>query len=215
LSRWERLKFNNDFQFPLKFSKTVLQKTQGNIFVCCTDFINYEFFIKELDLPDNFLSWFLLMELHVWMVAVKCGQLGPEGFLVHTGLSTVMWEDVEARLKAIHVYLKRNEYTKMLYHTTLESYLYMDEGILGNDKKLANAVWLTLFRETHDVSHDKLALMVEYVRKNIHHHDKLDNNSFLATGYISFMPLYGDKLDKQKAEQDFIDLMEFRGIDAK
>jgi len=149
------------------------------------------------------------------MVAVKCAQLGPEGFEIHRGLLDHMWSNVETRLKALHVYLERNNYTKILYSTFLESYLYMDEGLLGSDKRLANAIWMTLAKEKHDVSHEALAMMVEYVRKNVHHHDKLDNESFMKTGYISFMPLYGDKLDKQKAETDFITLMDFRGIDAK
>jgi len=47
LSRWERFKFKNDL-VTLKVDKEVLKKAQGNIFVCCTDFIDYELFIKDL-----------------------------------------------------------------------------------------------------------------------------------------------------------------------
>jgi len=73
---------------------------------------------------------------------------------------------------------------------------------------LANALWLIYFNgDKSDVQPQQLALMVEYVRKNIAHHDGLDPKPLIATGYLSFLPLHGSRLDKARAARDLRTLL--------
>ncbi|KAH9513688.1 Ubiquinol-cytochrome-c reductase complex assembly factor 1 [Bulinus truncatus] len=90
----------------------------------------------------------------------------------------------------------------------VSSVIYYDEGLIGSDKVLANSLWMQLFNMQLDVQVDHLETMVENVRKQVYHHDQLDPEFIMKTGYISFLPLLGDKLNQQKAEQDFKKLTE-------
>jgi len=211
---WLKWKTN---MYPSQFTKETLLKAQLNLYVCATDFVDFGHLIRELRLSDNFLSWYLLMQLHVWMLTVKLSQLGPDGYVVYTHVWETMWGDVEKRLRLIKMPIKeRKIYLRGLYTSLVECYLYMDEGLIGSDRQMAGGLWMTVFKEDKEsVDFSRLALLVDYVRKNVQHHDKLDSSAILKTGYISFLPLYGDKLDKQKAEADFQKLMKYFGTDFK
>jgi cytochrome b pre-mRNA-processing protein 3 len=60
-------------------------------------------FCLELQMPDTFYSWFLVTELHVWMLMVRTMAEGEEGRFVRNNIVEAMWEDVITRVKKLEV----------------------------------------------------------------------------------------------------------------
>jgi len=207
----KRLKWNSGL-WDLKVPNRELIQSGNHLYICCTDFIDFPHFITETGLPDVFNSWFVLLQLHMWIVYVKIAQMGPEGFLLKDYMYIQMWTDVEKRLKSLEDMnvIKLSKTKKTYYSIFLQSILYYDEGLQSSDKVLASNLWTTLYENNPDVQPEKLEMLVQYVRKNVHHQDRLDPYSIMKTGYISFLPLHGDRLDKAKAEADLQKLMAFK-----
>lgn len=71
------------------------------------DQINYLEFFDKFELPDTFNSWFLVTELHVWMLMLRVMSEGPEngqdGRFLRNSLVEIMWTDVNARAKKLGV----------------------------------------------------------------------------------------------------------------
>jgi cytochrome b pre-mRNA-processing protein 3 len=197
------MKWNMGFYGKLQVPDMRLALSGYNLYVCCTDFVDLPELIKVLNLPDTFNSWFLLLQLHLWMVNVKVSQMGKEGVLLKKHIYKAMWNNVEKRLKTFKdLQSKDRSIALSNYHSTMiMSIMYYDEGLIGSDKLLANALWVQLFSMDPAVDADKLELMVKYVRKQVHHHDQLEHSAILKPGFISFLPLLDDKLDQKRALQ--------------
>jgi len=208
LSTVAKIKWDMGFR-NLQVPDRNLRQSGLNLYVCCTDFIDFQHFLQETGIPDTFISWWLTLQLHMWLTCVKLSQMGPEGFLLLQHFYSYMWADVEQRLRNIKDLdsSQRKKEVNNLYGSHFMHLLYYDEGIISSDKMLANAVWLMFFNKDSKVSSEKVALMVEYIRKNVHHHDRLDPFPLMKTGYISFLPLTGERLDRAKAEADLNVLM--------
>ena len=58
-----------------------------------------------MNMPDTFHTWFLVTELHVWMLMVRLMNEGKEGRLIRNGLVNALWDDVEQRSKQLGVLL--------------------------------------------------------------------------------------------------------------
>lgn len=54
-------------------------------------------------MPDTFFSWFLVTELHVWMLMVRFMAEGEEGKLVISKVVEAMWHDVLLRAELLGV----------------------------------------------------------------------------------------------------------------
>ena len=50
-------------------------------------------------LPDTFQSWFLIVQLHVWMTLVRFKSEGAQGAVMYKQIVTYFWHDVEYRMK--------------------------------------------------------------------------------------------------------------------
>lgn len=59
------------------------------------------FLFSELNLPDTFNSWFLITELHLWMVCVRLMNEGTKGSMIRNYLVEALWNDVEFRAKKL------------------------------------------------------------------------------------------------------------------
>lgn len=55
------------------------------------------------DLPDTFNSWFLVTELHVWLLAARMMADGEEGRYTRNSMMEAMWQDAEERSKKLGV----------------------------------------------------------------------------------------------------------------
>ena len=59
--------------------------------------------VSVFDLPDTFYSWFLVVELHVWMLMVRLMAEGEEGRFTRNAMLEAMWLDCETRSKKLGV----------------------------------------------------------------------------------------------------------------
>lgn len=68
------------------------------------------FIYSELALPDTFNSWFLITELHLWMMFIRLMKEGAEGSMIRNFIMEALWNDVEYRSKKLgHVsFLDKN-----------------------------------------------------------------------------------------------------------
>lgn len=60
-------------------------------------------FSLELEMEDTFFSWFLITELHTWMMMVRIMAEKDEGMFVRNVVVKAMWDDVNARAKQLGV----------------------------------------------------------------------------------------------------------------
>ncbi|WP_411025704.1 ubiquinol-cytochrome C chaperone family protein, partial [Salmonella sp. s55004] len=67
------------------------------MYTSCADGINIQQFMRHCNMPDTLFSWFLVMELHVWMSMVRLKQEGREGKYMTHYLIMTMWQDLQAR----------------------------------------------------------------------------------------------------------------------
>lgn len=65
-------------------------------------FVIYGFLISsvfstDFNMADTFFSWFLVTELHLWMIMVRYMAEGNAGRLVRNSVVNTLWEDTKAR----------------------------------------------------------------------------------------------------------------------
>lgn len=60
-------------------------------------------FFDTLALPDTFYSWFVITELHIWMLSVRLMAVGEDGRIVRNGMMEALWNDVPTRVKYLGV----------------------------------------------------------------------------------------------------------------
>lgn len=77
--------------------------------------MNHLEFFEELNLPDTFYSWFVIMELHIWMLSVRAMAEGDEGKLIRNGMLEALWNDVKHRANKLGVSISFNVYYLVLY----------------------------------------------------------------------------------------------------
>ncbi|KAA0198834.1 hypothetical protein HAZT_HAZT007502 [Hyalella azteca] len=132
-------------------------------------------FFKVLSLQDTLFSWFLVMELQVWLVSVRLMAEGEDGKTARNALISALWDDTNAKIKDLGVRStsKRADLEDMNSHlqTSLVSY---DEGLLGSDRDLAGAVWRRL------ADPRCLESLVSYIRQQVQLLDALDTDALLT-----------------------------------
>ena len=67
------------------------------------DHVQYQTFFKEFNLDDTFFSWFLVTEMHVWMLMVRVMTEGDDGRFIRNIIVEAMWQDVSTRAKKLGV----------------------------------------------------------------------------------------------------------------
>lgn len=137
------------------------------------DTSNYNEFYEEFKLPDTFNSWFIVTELHVWLMMIRCMAEGDKGKIVRNNMVKALWEDCSQRGKKLHtkedpvnerIVKKQIIEISAQFNAVIVSY---DEGITGDDKVLASAVWRRFFKsEGNDP--EKVEKLVHYIRKQNH-----------------------------------------------
>ncbi|KAF8788653.1 Ubiquinol-cytochrome-c reductase complex like protein [Argiope bruennichi] len=155
----------------------------------CADTIDYPEFFKYFDLPDTFQSWFLIVQLHVWMCTL-IAITEKSGLVFRTHIVDAMWVDVETRLG--HLKEVRRSYRKQFLAEITDQFrasqIAYDEGVLCDDTVLASAVWRTIFG-FRNMDPRVLEAMVFYIRKQIDHLDHQNSEEILFKGAVEFLPL--------------------------
>ncbi|XP_075906297.1 ubiquinol-cytochrome c reductase complex assembly factor 1 isoform X2 [Nelusetta ayraudi] len=177
------------FTGPLKYSKWKIKIAGLRMYTCCVERINYEDFLDKCSLPDTLNSWFLVVQLHVWMCLVRMRQEGRAGKFMCRYIVYSMWEDVEQRSMILGVdAIHRKEAMKLMTEMFYAALFGYDEGLLSDDCVLAAALWRNLFnRECDDPQ--QLEMLVEYVRKQVQFIDSLNGEDLLLTGEVRWRPL--------------------------
>ncbi|XP_076633536.1 ubiquinol-cytochrome c reductase complex assembly factor 1 isoform X2 [Colletes latitarsis] len=154
------------------------------------DTLNYTPFYKDFNMPDTFFSWYLVTELHIWMLLVRFMSEGEEGKIVRYHIVESMWRDIDVRvnkLGVIHPKIKRQQMCTISAQFNAAMIGY-DEGILSDDKVLAGALWTRFFGlECNNPEHIEKLLI--YTRKQIHLLDKIPSKEILTYSKINWTDL--------------------------
>ncbi|XP_011647311.1 ubiquinol-cytochrome-c reductase complex assembly factor 1 [Pogonomyrmex barbatus] len=152
--------------------------------------IDYPFFFKYFNMPDTFFSWFLVTELHVWMIMVRYMADENDGKIIRNNAVKAMWEDTTARLEqlgSIRTKIK-NEQMQEISHQFNAAIIDYDEGIQSDDKTLAGALWRRFFRlECNNPEH--VETLLNYVRKQIYLFDNLSTHEILKKPILKLIDI--------------------------
>ncbi|XP_046742732.1 ubiquinol-cytochrome-c reductase complex assembly factor 1 isoform X2 [Diprion similis] len=154
------------------------------------DSINYAQFFEEFNMKDTYYSWFLITELHVWMLMTRSMAEEEYGRLARNTVVEAMWGDANCRAKELWsenpagVRMHLNELSDQ-FNCAIIGY---DEGVNGDDKVLAGAIWRRIFQlECND------PLLVEklliYVRKQMKYLDSMSRKELFDKPKIKWVPL--------------------------
>ena len=58
---------------------------------------------SEFQMDDTLFSWFLITELHVWLVAFRIMQEKKDNLRIRNYLIEAMWNDISTRTKRLEV----------------------------------------------------------------------------------------------------------------
>uniref|UniRef100_A0A1A9WT87 Ubiquinol-cytochrome c chaperone domain-containing protein n=1 Tax=Glossina brevipalpis TaxID=37001 RepID=A0A1A9WT87_9MUSC len=176
--------------------KTRLRVSSHLLYESVADKINYLAFFQEFDMPNTFNSWFLVTELHVWMLLLRAmaegSESGQDGRYVRNSIVEAMWGDVNTRAKklgSINPSQVRGQIEDLSeqFQAALIAY---DEGIMFEDRVLAAALWRRFFAMNCE-DYAKIERLVKYVRLQVLMLDKLTREEFLIRPKVPWK-----KLDK-------------------
>ncbi|CAF1571232.1 unnamed protein product, partial [Didymodactylos carnosus] len=122
-----------------------------------------------------------------------------------------MWLDFDERAKQITVAqtkLRREQLEEL--RAQLNAFVFgFDEGIIADDIVLASAIYRHLC-SFEQLPLDRMITMVKYIRKNVKHLELLPDENFLENGFVYFLPVDTDIIDKEKVNQHFYDFQATR-----
>ncbi|ESN93454.1 hypothetical protein HELRODRAFT_88673, partial [Helobdella robusta] len=149
-----------------------IKKSALRLYLCCIELVSHDTFIREFGLSDTFNSWFRVLELHLWMLMVRLSDEGKDGLALRNSIINYMWQDIDKKTKKLGVstMTARREGVMDISEQFKAALFSYDEGLLGDDKQLAGALWRNFFDKNCNNAHD-LERMVEYVRKQVYHFD--------------------------------------------
>ncbi|XP_075238332.1 ubiquinol-cytochrome c reductase complex assembly factor 1 [Lycorma delicatula] len=176
-------------------SKTRLKRNGYLIYGDIADNFDYNYFFKKFSLPDTFHSWFLVMELHVWMALVRLMAEADEGRFLRNTVIEAMWEDISKKsgLLGVENISRARSQIKILNEEFQAALLSYDEGLLSDDIVLAGALWRRFFcRECTDP--ELIELLVKYVRKQVKYFDTLTREDIILQRNFKWFPIEKEKL---------------------
>ncbi|XP_076750002.1 ubiquinol-cytochrome c reductase complex assembly factor 1 [Xylocopa sonorina] len=154
------------------------------------DHLNYTVFFKDLNMPDTFYSWFLITELHVWMLMLRFTAEGEKGKEVVRNIVEAMWHDVIVRSEQLGPTIAkyRKKQIMQLSHEFNAAIIDYDEGIMSDDKILAGALWRRFFcMECNNPEHVERILI--YVRKQTSFFDKIPSEKLFHRSIVQWIDL--------------------------
>lgn len=162
-------------------NRTRLKLTGYFLYENIPDKVTYMNWFESLNLPDTFTSWFIITELHVWMLMVrymaedvaksateKKKYIKGDGHFVRNCVIEAMWADVANKIKLLegaNPAIARKQVAELSeqFQASLIAY---DEG-LDDDKVLAAAIWRRFYSLSEDVKAENIERIVKFVRHQI------------------------------------------------
>ncbi|KAL1491960.1 hypothetical protein ABEB36_012474 [Hypothenemus hampei] len=139
------------------------------------DGLDYMSFMEKYELPDTFYSWFVLTELHIWMLSARAMAEDEDGHILRNSLVEALWTDVAKRtqkLGQVNPAAMRVQ-IKDLSEQLQAAFIAYDEGLQSDDIVLAGAIWRRMYQMQYTSPHH-IEDIVRYIRK---HMTLLDNLS--------------------------------------
>jgi len=198
------LEFVND-NFATRIYKSMFSglpksKLKASGYILCThcaQTIDIIKFFETFNMPDTFYSWFLITELHVWLLGARVMNDGDYGRVVRNSMVEALWQDCDNRAKSIGDMATSTRQKKIaaICEEFQAALFVYDEGLLGNDLQLANALWRRFFLSMQEDEEgqipdpEKLEILVNYVRRVSHYLDQLDSVDIIVKNTINWPPL--------------------------
>ncbi|XP_060843175.1 ubiquinol-cytochrome-c reductase complex assembly factor 1 [Rhopalosiphum padi] len=160
--------FIDRFQIMNPLNKSKYEANSWILYEKLVDQIPFDQIMSKLNLPDTFNSWFIITELHLWMIFVRLMNEGTKGTMIRNFLMEALWNDVEFRSKKLATVSSdvRHRQIKELSDQLRGALVGYDEGWLSNDMVLASMVWRRVFnKECNDP--EQIELVVKYIRKQM------------------------------------------------
>lgn len=174
----------------LNHSRSKLKRIGYYLYETVPDGIDYSLFFEEFDMEDTFFSWFLITELHVWLVMVRVMAEANEGRYVRNAVVEAMWSDVSTRCRKLGPIDSSNLKVQLteLSEQFQAAIIGYDEGLQSNDTVLASAIWRRFFQQKCS-DPVKIEKLVQYVRMQVQLFDDLPPDKVLISPSISWIPL--------------------------
>ncbi|CAF0964256.1 unnamed protein product [Brachionus calyciflorus] len=198
---FQKFKETFGFQGNLRYPQPVLTMSSLRLYLCIQYQVDYDKFFQKCEYEDVMYNFCLINFLHVWLVSVALMQYGQSGLFVRKLLHKNMWKDIETREKKLNSPMNKENKMKAYTHLNdiFRAFLFgFDEGLLSDDTVLAGAVWRHLLEMRDLKDHAILGELVEYIRKNVHHLEKINDVDILKNGIVSFVGLDQKELDHMK-----------------
>lgn len=130
--------------------------------------MNHTEFTTKFNMANTFNTWFLITEIHVWMLMVRAMAERDRGQLIRNNIVESLWADALTRSKTMapddsRLVKKQIEELSGQFQYAIVSY---DEGLTKDDRQLASALWKRFFNSNCD-DYEHIELMVKYIRLNV------------------------------------------------
>ncbi|KAH8371491.1 hypothetical protein KR093_007705 [Drosophila rubida] len=181
-------------------TKARLKVASHLLYESVADKINYVAFFRDFHLSNTFNSWFLVTELHVWLLLMRSmaegSETGEDGRFLRNCIVEAMWGDVNTRAKKLGA--NNPSRTRQQIETLSEQFqaalIAYDEGIMSDDKVLACALWRRFFEMECD-NYAHIERLVKYVRMQTAMLDGLTREQFIVKPKIAWHDLDKCKVD--------------------
>ncbi|CAH2071245.1 unnamed protein product, partial [Iphiclides podalirius] len=168
-------------------SRTRLKLTGYFLYESIPENVAYHDWFEKLDLPDTFASWFIVTELHVWILLVrymaedvtlitndKKKYIKGDGHFVRNCVIEALWADVGNRIKLLegaNPAVARKQVTELSeqFQAALVAY---DEG-LSEDRIMASAVWRRFYYLDDNARAENIERIVHFIRHQVSVLDKI------------------------------------------
>ncbi|XP_068148596.1 ubiquinol-cytochrome-c reductase complex assembly factor 1 [Drosophila tropicalis] len=175
-------------------TKARLKVASHLLYESVADKINYVAFFRDFNLPNTFNSWFLVTELHVWLLLMRSmaegSETGEDGRFLRNCIVEAMWGDVNTRAKKLGA--NNPSRTRQQIETLSEQFqaalIAYDEGIMSDDRVLACALWRRFF-EMNCTDYTQIERLVKYVRKQALMLDSLTRDQFITKPKVAWHDL--------------------------
>jgi len=206
-SLFDRLKKGLGFQSDYRYPQPVLSYASLRLYLCIQYQVDYDRFFRLCSLEDVMYSWCLITFLHCWMISVPLMQQGQTGLFVRGALYKNMWKDIETRERKLGRPMNKENKAKAYNHLNdvFRAFLFgFDEGILSDDTVLAGAIWRHLMEQKEITDFSSIAVLCEYVRKNVAHLDTINEMDLLKNGIVTLVGLNQSKVDHLREREILI-----------
>jgi len=193
---WFRRKFTalktEYLSYKNRLDEGQVQASGAILSTFCIQAVDTREFFEYFDLPDTFRSWFLVSELHVYMMCnrLMVGEL-HDAQRVKTVLVKALWEDVLERIKLLaDIPAKKRKENLMDLNFEFQAALMMYDCAFLNDddKEIAAALWRRLFID-EPLDAPRLELLLKYVRLNMVMLDNISLEDLLTGKGIKWVSL--------------------------